>query len=48
MTYLVEFLVSEDAGTSKGLQLSNENYTLTLNTFKDRFGDPQLLISTHM
>ena len=47
MTYLVEFLVGEDAGTSKGLQLSNENYTLTLNTFKDRFGDPQLLISTH-
>ena len=28
--------------------MSNENYNLELNMFKDIFGGPKLLISTHM
>ena len=48
ITYLIGFMTDEIAATTNRLQLSNGNYSLTLNMLKDRFGDPQLLISTNM
>ena len=45
MNYLVNLVEGE---TLKGLQLSNNNYTIVLKMFEERYGDEQILISSHM
>ncbi|XP_057298583.1 uncharacterized protein LOC130629417 [Hydractinia symbiolongicarpus] len=48
MNYLLGFVVKDAASTISGLKLSNDNYEIALNLLKDRFGDPQMIISGHM
>ena len=48
MNYLMGYLTDEAANCLKGLRLSNDNYRKALDMLKDRFGNPQILISAHM
>ena len=48
MNYLAGFLSGEALSCIKGLRLSNENYPKALDMLKERFGNPQILISVHM
>ena len=48
MNYLTKFLSDEALMTVKGLKLSDSNYHVALDLLTERFGDPQLLISTHI
>lgn len=48
MSYLVSFLKGQAEQTLKGFRISNENYTAALDLLKQRYGDEQLLISSHM
>ena len=45
MTYLVSYLVKDAANTVSGLKLSHDNYEVALDLLKQRYGDPQLVIS---
>ena len=45
MNYLVNLVEGE---TLKGLQLSNNNYKIVLKMLEERYGDEQILISSHM
>lgn len=45
---MLGFVVKDAASTISGLKLSNDNYEIALNLLKDRFGDPQMIISGHM
>ena len=45
---LVNHVDGEAGNVIKGLLLSNDNYLVTKNMLEDRFGDPQMLISSHM
>ena len=46
--YLLRFLSGKALSCVKGLTLSSENYQQALDLLKDRFGNPQVLISAHM
>ena len=46
--YLLRFLKDKALSSVKGLTLSNENYAQALNLLKERFGNPQVLISVHL
>ena len=46
--YLRSYLEGEALHTVSGLSLTNDNYEKALKLLKDRFGNPQLIISTHM
>ena len=48
MNYLLSLLKSEAEATVKGLPLCNENYEIALKMLEERFGDPNVLISSHM
>ena len=48
MNYLINLVQCDAEATVKGLTLSHDNYKIALKLLKDRFDDPQLLISTHM
>ena len=48
MNYLRSYLKGDADNTLKGLKLSNDNYDIALKLLKDRYGDPQILISAHM
>ena len=48
MSYLLSFLTEEAENSVKGLRLNSENYLKALDILKDRFGNPQVLISHHM
>ena len=48
MNYLRNYLRGEAEVTIKGLRLTNDNYLIALNLLKDRYADPQILISAHM
>jgi len=46
--YLLRFLSGKALSCVKGLTLSSENYLQALGLLKERFGNPQVLISAHM
>lgn len=46
--YLLRFLSGKALSCVKGLTLSSENYQQALDLLKERFGNPQVLISAHM
>lgn len=48
MNYLVSYLKGEAENAVKGLPLCNENYVIAKQMLEERFGDPQVLISSHM
>ena len=48
MNYLITLVKDDAAATIQGLKLSNDNYPIALNLLRERFGDPQMLISAHM
>lgn len=48
MNYLIGYLSGDAEATIKGLQLKNENYTVAMEILEKRFGDKQLLVSSHM
>ena len=48
MNYLINLVQGDAEATVKGLTLSHDNYKIAIKLLKDRFDDPQLLISTHM
>ena len=48
MNYLINYLVGEASSTISGLKLSSENYEVALNLLKERYADPQIIISAHM
>ena len=48
MNYLITLVQGDAEATVKGLTLSHQNYKVALKLLKDRFADPQLLISAHM
>ena len=48
MNFLLTYLEGEAENVVKGLALTNDNYKVALKMLKDRYGDPQVLISAHM
>ena len=48
MGYLMSFLTGEAENCLKGLRMNNDNYEKALSMLKDRFGQPQVLISHHI
>ena len=48
MNFLVNHIEGEAENVVKGLMLSNDNYVIAKKMLEDRFGDPQVLISSHM
>ena len=48
MNFLVNHVDGEAGNVIKGLLLSNDNCLVAKNMLEDRFGDPQMLISSHM
>ena len=47
-TYLQGYLEGPALKCIEGMTLSNENYIQALKQLKDRYGNPQLITSTHM
>ena len=41
-------MTGEPLKTAQGLKLSEPNYSVTIETLQERYGDKQVLISTHM
>ena len=48
MNYLISYLSDEALRCVKGLQLSNENYETAKEMLEKRFGNKQLVISSHV
>ena len=48
MNFLINNIEGEAENAIKGLKLSNDNYEVAKKMLEDRFGDPQVLISSHM
>ena len=48
MDYLLSLLSGEAETKVKGLQLKDENYSLSMDLLKTRFGDKQLIVSSRM
>ena len=48
MTYLQEYLEGPVLKCIESMALSNENYIQALKQLKDRYGNLQLITSTHM
>ena len=46
--YLKRYLGGQALETISGLSLSKENYNHAIGTLRERFGNPQVLISSHM
>ena len=46
--YLRRYFAAQTLATISGLTLNSENYEVGLNILIDRYGNPQVLISTHM
>ena len=47
-TYLKSYLEKEAARTIQGFSLTNENYCEAIKLLKERFGNKQLIISSHV
>ena len=47
-TYLKGYLSGDAEKCLEGLQLTNENFEHALSLLRERYGNPQLIISTHM
>ena len=48
MNYLLIYLTGEVLKTVQGLELSEPNYSATIEMLQERYRDKQVLISTHM
>ena len=48
MNYLLSYLTGEALKTVQGLKLSEPNYSAAIEMLQERYGDKQVLISTHM
>ena len=48
MSYLINLLEGTAEQTVKGFSLSNDNYKLALEKLNERFGDEQIIITSHM
>ena len=48
MNYLMGYLTGEAEKCLKGLRLSNENYKIAKDMLEKRFGNPQIIISSHV
>ena len=48
MNFLVNHVEGEAEAVIKGFMLTNDNYMIAKRMLEDRFGDPQVLISSHM
>jgi len=48
MNFLTNYVVGEAERTIKGLKLTNANYAIAKNLLEERYGDPQLQISSHI
>uniref|UniRef100_A0A7M5TQ78 Uncharacterized protein n=1 Tax=Clytia hemisphaerica TaxID=252671 RepID=A0A7M5TQ78_9CNID len=48
MNYLKSLLTEKAEQTISGLALSNENYPIAMKLLEERFGDEQIIISSHM
>ena len=48
MGYLLSFLTGEAENCLEGLRMNNDNYEKALSMLKERFGQPQILISHHI
>ena len=48
MNYLRSLLTEKAEQTISGLALSNENYPIAMKLLEERFGDEQIIISSHM
>ena len=48
MSYLINYLTGEAQSCIEGLSLCNDNYQIALGLLKERYGDKQILISSHM
>jgi len=48
MSYLLNLVEGVAEQTLKGFSLSNDNYQLALKTLQERFGDEQIIITSHM
>ena len=47
-SYLRRYLSGQALATISGLSLSKNNYTQAINLLKERYGNPQVLITAHM
>ena len=48
MNYLLSYLTEEALKTIQGLKLSEPNYSTAIEMLQKRYGDKQVLISSHM
>ena len=48
MSYLINYLTGEAESCVEGLSLCNDNYQIALDLLKERYGDKQIIISSHM
>ena len=48
MHYLLSYLTGEALKVAQGLKLSESNYSAAIVMLHERYGDKQVLISTHM
>ena len=48
INYLLSYLTGEALKTVQGLKLSEPNYSAAIEMLQERYGDKQVLISTHM
>ena len=48
LNYLKSLLEHSAAETIEGLQLTNANYDEAIKILKDRFGNQQIIINSHM
>ena len=48
MNYLLSYLTGEALKSVQGLKLSKPNYSAAIEMLQERYGDKQVLISTHM
>ena len=48
MNYLLSYLTEEALKTIQGLKLSEPNYSTAIEILQKRYGDKQVLISSHM
>ena len=48
MNYLLRYLTGEALKTMQGLKLSEPNFSAAIEMLQERYGDKQVLISTHM
>ena len=48
MNYLLSYLTEKALKTIQGLKLSEPNYSTAIEILQKRYGDKQVLISSHM